>query len=134
MDNFNHKALGLKDEMPLVYTATSKHYFYFRMFISRFVLEKNAVPLNPFMIFDYFLLDTLDRDKVRAANNNLVRRADEIWVFGPVSDGILAEILLAKEAGKPIKYFKIINSREIAEINKAEAEMETDVKEYKNKL
>jgi len=37
--------------MKLIYTAISKQLFYFRMHISKFVLEKNAIPLNPFMLF-----------------------------------------------------------------------------------
>jgi len=64
--------------MKLVYTALSKRLFYFRMHISKFVLDKNCVPLNPFMLFEYFMLDTVERDKTREANNNLVKKADEL--------------------------------------------------------
>jgi hypothetical protein len=120
-------------DMKLVYTAISKHYFYFRQHISKFVLEKNCVPLNPFMIFEYFMLDTVDRDLVRNANNNLVKKADELWVFGPISDGILAEIKLAERLNKPVKYFKIIDSKKIKEISKDEVEFEV-LEKYKNKL
>jgi hypothetical protein len=42
------------------------------------VLEKGMVPLNPFMLFDYFLLDRIDRDLVRNANNSIVVRSDQI--------------------------------------------------------
>ena len=85
-ENFDHNALGLKSDKNLVYTAMSKHLFYARMFISKFVLEQNKVPLNPFMIFDYFMLDSVNRDFVVEGNNNLVKRADELWVFGPWRD------------------------------------------------
>ncbi len=104
---FSHQALELTKEKPLVYTAFSKHLFYYRMFISQFVLSQGGVPLNPFMIFDYFLLDTVDRDLVREANNNIVMKTDELWVFGTVSNGVLAEIQIAKKMKKPLKYFKI---------------------------
>jgi len=124
---------NIKD-MKLVYPAYSKHLFYFRMHISKFVLEQGCVPLNPFMIFQYFMLDTVDRDVVRNGNNNLVKRADEIWVFGPIADGVLAEIRLAKNIGKPIRYFKIVDSRDIAEISKDEAEFEDDLAKYKHEL
>src|ERR1700722_1523275 len=97
---FSHEALSLNGSKPLVYTAMSKHYFYFRMHISRYVLEQGKVPLNPFMLFDYFLLDSVERDLVRDANNSVVLRADQIWVFGPISNGVLAEILLARKANK----------------------------------
>jgi len=121
-------------DMKLVYPAHSKHYFYFRQHISKFILEKGGVPLNPFMIFEYFMLDTIDRDVVRNANNNLVRKSDEVWVFGSVSDGVLAEIILAKEQGKPVRYFKIYKSRQIAEILKEKVEFEGDLIKYKEKL
>ncbi len=84
----------------------SKYLFYFRESISKFVLEQNCVPLNPFLLFNYFLLDTVDRDKIRNANNNLVVISDELWVFGKISDGVLAEIKLTKEFGKTINILK----------------------------
>ncbi len=133
-ENFKHNALNLKENKNLVYTAMSKHLFYFRMFISKFVLEQHKVPLNPFMIFDYFLLDSINRDFVVEGNNNLVKRADELWVFGPISNGVLAEILIAKEAGKPIRYFKIEKPHKIIEIEKKEAEFEGEVKQFSNLL
>lgn len=107
MSLHSHPAHDLRQSKPLVYTAMSKRNFYYRMFISRFVLEQGAVPLNPFMNFDYFLLDAVERDVVREANNNLVMRADALWVFGDVSDGVAVEIALAKEMGKPVQYFVI---------------------------
>ena len=57
------------------------------MFISVFVLENGGVPLNPFMVFDYFLLDAVDRDLICEGNNNLVKHCNEIWVFGVGSNG-----------------------------------------------
>lgn len=134
-NEFEHKALGLVEDKSLVYTAISKHYFYYRMFISKYVIEQHKVPLNPFMIFDYFLLDSVDRDLVREANNNLVKRADELWIFGPVSDGVLAEVKIAKEKGKTVKYFKIYKSQKIVPVNSMdEVEMETDVKDLRHEL
>ena len=121
--------------MKLVFTAISKKLFYFRMHISKFVLEKNCIPLNPFMIFEYFMLDSVDRDKIREANNNLVKKSDELWVFGPISDGVLSEIKLAKETNKSINYFKVINSKDIKEISENEAEFEEGVENiFKTKL
>lgn len=110
--------------MKLVYPAFSKHLFYFRMHITKYVLENGGVPLNPFMIHEYFLLDTVDRDLIRASNNTLVERADELWVFGEISNGVMAEIELAKKDGKTIRYFEIIDSKNIREISEAEAKLE----------
>ena len=127
---FLHNALTLESDRPLIYTAMSKHYFYYRMFISKYVLEQGGVPLNPFMIFDYFLLDSIDRKLVVEGNNNLVKRADAIWVFGPVSDGVLAEIIIASARQKEIRYFEILKPHEIVPVSVDNVTMEDDVKEY----
>jgi len=135
MAEFTHKALRLQEKMPLIFTALSKKNAYFKMFVSKFVVEKGAVPLNPFMLFDYFLVDTVERDAVREANNSLVKRADEIWVFGQISDGVLAEIEIAQKDKKIIKYFKIVNSKTIEPIIfKKDLEFEKDVEEFKDKV
>ncbi|MBW2963345.1 hypothetical protein KY306_01050 [Candidatus Woesearchaeota archaeon] len=118
---------------PVIYTAISKHYFYFKMFISKFVLDRGYCPANPFMIFDYWLLDAVDRKEIIESNNNMVNRAEELWVFGPVSDGVLAEINIAKEKNKPVKYFKF-DSSTIKEIGKEEIEFEDEVKVFSNEI
>lgn len=130
--SFSHQALSLEGSKPLVYTAMSKHYFYYRMYISKYVLEQGKVPLNPFMLFDYFLLDSVDRNFVRDANNSIVIRADEIWVFGPISNGVLAEIILARKVNRPISYFKIEKPHQIIPISEEEIEMEEEVQQYKS--
>jgi len=128
MPEFEHQALNLNNiGRPLVYTALSKHLFYFKDHISKHVLDNGGVPLNPFMTFGYFMLDTVDRDVVREANNTLVARADQLWVYGAVSDGVLAEIIQAKEREKPIRYFGVVASREIVEYTKEDAPMEDEV-------
>jgi hypothetical protein len=126
---FNHEALKLGKKKKFVYTAMSKHLAYFKDHISQFVMRKGYVPLNPFAI-PYFMLDTLPRDVCREVNNNLVMGADEIWIFGKVSDGILAEMMIAKKAGKRIRYFTIIKSKQIKEISNNEAEFEDDAKHF----
>ncbi len=128
--SFSHEALSKEGKKPLVYTALSKHYFYFRMHISRYVLEKGNVPLNPFMLFDYFLLDSVDRDLVREANNSIVLRVDEIWVFGSISNGVLAEILLAKKHHKPICYFTVEKPHTIVPVSVERVTMEDEVREF----
>ncbi len=134
MTEFQHKSLELNKDKNLVYTAMSKYLAYFKEHISKFVLEQNCVPLNPFMIFKYFMLDTLERDTVRNANNTLVKKSDELWVFGSISDGVLAEIKLTKQMNKPIRYFKIIQNKEIKEISKDEVEFEEDLEKYSHEL
>ena len=99
----------LSEDKKLIYPAFSKRNFYWRMHISKFVLENDCVPVNPFMNFEYFLLDTVDRNLIRNGNKNIIKKCDEIWVFGEISDGVMKEIELAKELKKTVKYFDISN-------------------------
>ncbi|MBN2043089.1 MAG: hypothetical protein JW754_04770 [Candidatus Aenigmarchaeota archaeon] len=114
------------NEMRLVYTAMTKKLAFFKTHISRFVLEQGKVPLNPFMLFDYFLLDTVDRRKFYEANASMIKRSDEVWVFGPVSDGVAEEISLAKKEGKPVRFFEVTDSKEIREIDEKNVRYEED--------
>jgi hypothetical protein len=114
-----HPAQNLTTVKPIVYTATSWKYFAYRMFISKFVLEQGGVPLNPFMIFDYFMADIVDRDVTREANNNLVRIADEVWVFGSITDGVKVEIDHARAQGKSVRFFSISKPAVFTEVSEA---------------
>ena len=97
--------MDLREPRPIIFTAQSRRLFYCRMLICKYVLEEGAVPLNLFTQWDYFLCDLVERDLVRRGNNNMIRRADELWVFGPIADGVLAEIEYVMELGKPIRFF-----------------------------
>lgn len=108
-----HPRLRFKKEYPLVYSAYSKRNFYWQMHISQFCLQKKSIPLNPFMLFRYFLGDSVPRDTVYLANNNIVRISDEVWTFGEISDGVLAEVKLKKSQGQPVKYFKIAKTNPV---------------------
>jgi hypothetical protein len=121
-------------ESKLIFTAYSKYNFYFREHISKFVFETGNIPLNPFMSFEYFMLDTVPRDFVREANNTLVKKAEELWIFGQIADGVLSEIEIAKKDNKPIKYFEIINSKDISEISKEKVKFEKGLEKYKRRL
>ncbi len=112
------------DKKRVVFTAMSKHYFYYRMFISKFCLEQGVVPINSFMSFDYFMLDSVDHALVHTGNNNLIARSDELWVFGPISHGVLVEITWATKLNLPIKFFCIAKDLQIKEIEKEAIELE----------
>jgi len=117
------------DSVPVIFTAQSKVYFYCRDAVCEFVFSKGGVPVNPFRVFEYFLGDRVDRDLVRRGNNNLVRIVDELWVFGEViADGVLAEIFLARDLRKPIRFFTIHNkASEIREISARDVKFEQEV-------
>lgn len=97
--------MDILEPKKVIYTAQSRHLFYCRMLICKYVLENDGVPLNPFNVWGYFLYELVDRDLVRRGNNNIVRIVDETWVFGPIADGVLAEIDYTIRLGKPLKFF-----------------------------
>ena len=102
---------------PIVFAAFSKRNFFWRDHIVKFILQQERVPICAFVMFGYFLADTLPRDVLIGANNDLVRRADELWVFGEVSDGVKAEIDLARSLKRPIRFFAIDpHANEITEV------------------
>jgi hypothetical protein len=133
-NHFEHRALNLNEKQKVIFIAMSKHSFYFRRHAVKFILEQKCAPISQFGIFDYFVTDSVNRDLVRKANNNLVRISDELWVFGPVSDGVLAEIKIVRKMKKPIKYFKIVNNKEVEEISREEVKLEDDVKEFSDEF
>ncbi len=131
MKNFNHIAKNLQQEKKIVFTAQSCRNFHQRMLICKFVFEQGFVPVNPFNVFGYYLYELVDRDLVRNGNNNLLKRCDELWVFGEISDGVLAEIQMFKKLGRPIKFFDISGlPKEIKEISKEDVVFEDEIKEY----
>lgn len=95
------------EKKRIVYTAQSKYYYFAKMMIVKYVLKHDAIPLNPFNNWSYFMNDMVDRDLVVCANDNLVYISDAIWVFGPIADGVLKEIRLGKELGKNIRFFSV---------------------------
>ena len=116
-------------ELLVVYTAQSKLHFYCRDAICEFVFNQGAVPVNPFRLYEYFLGDRVDRDLIRQANNNLMRKCDELWVFGEtIADGVLFEILYAKKLKMPVKYYTVDSRVDfIKEVSVNELKFEEEV-------
>ena len=97
----------LRHPKRIVYVAMSNKSFYWRAHIQKFVLDSGMVPISPFMLFDYYLMHTVDKEVVRVAMNNLLARSDEVWVFGPMSLGVKVQVGIAKRMSKPVRYFDI---------------------------
>lgn len=112
-------------ERKVVFAAMSKRNFYMREHIIRFVLQKGYTPTCAFMMYSYFLLDTVDRKSLIAANNDLIRRSDELWVFGEISDGVKEEIILAEKLDMPIRYFaSSLLMNKFHKVNKSKVQVE----------
>ncbi|MFC1877732.1 hypothetical protein ACFL2E_10755 [Thermodesulfobacteriota bacterium] len=116
-------------QLVIIFTAQSKLHFYCRDAICEFVFNQGAVPVNPFRLYEYFLGDRVDRDRIRQANNNLIRKCDELWVFGEtIADGVLFEILYAKKLKMPVKYYTVDSRADlIKEISENELKFEEEV-------
>ncbi|MBP1631420.1 MAG: putative FAD-dependent dehydrogenase-like protein [Bacteroidetes bacterium] len=116
------------NKYPVAFTAQSKLYFYCRDAVCEYVFNKGFIPINPFRIFGYFLDDRVNRNIVRNGNNEMISRSDELWVFGPISDGVLFEIARCKQLGIPIRFFNIATKAcEIKEIDISELVFEPEV-------
>ncbi len=116
-------------ELPVVFTAQSKLHFYCRDAICEFVFNQGAVPVNPFRLYGYFLGDRVGRDLIRQANNNLIRKCDQLWVFGEIiADGVLFEILYAKKLRMPVKFYSVDSRADlIKEVSDNELTFEEEV-------
>lgn len=65
------------------------------------------MPLAPHIIFPQFLDDEKKSERKAGMDMGLqlLELCDELWVFGPrISEGMKAEIELARKLGKPTKY------------------------------
>lgn len=126
--------MNKKEKKCIVYTAQSKYYYFARMMIGKYVLEHEKVPLNPFSNWAYFMDDMVDRELVIRANNNLILLCDELWTFGPIADGVLAEIRFANSLGKNIRFFSAGKKYEdIREISVEDLEFEYEVLQENSK-
>jgi hypothetical protein len=97
----------IRHPKKLIYIAMSNRNFYWRMQVSKLVLDEGYVPLNPFMLFDYYLLHTVPKQLVREAINNLLARCDEVWVFGTMSLGVKVQVGIAKRLKKALRFYDI---------------------------
>jgi hypothetical protein len=74
----------------------------------RFVIQKGALPLAPHAIFTAFLDDTIPQERQlgMALGIELLKRLDELWVFGKrITEGMRAEIEVAEKRNIHIRYF-----------------------------
>lgn len=118
--------LDFTTKNKVVFAAMSKKNFFLREHVIRFVLNQGHTPTCAFMMFSYFLLDTVNRDALISANNDLIRRSDELWVFGDVSSGVKAEVGLAQQLGRTVRYYACgTNSGDFVEISPSQAKAET---------
>lgn len=74
----------------------------------RFAAKLGVLPFAPHAMFSGFLDDDIpeERQTGMALGLELLKRSDELWVFGEkISEGMDAEIKVAEELSIPIQYF-----------------------------
>lgn len=102
-----HPGALASSEMPVVFTAHSAESAYLREKVCQHAYQHGVVPVNPWMLNGYFLYGMVSKQEVRAANNTLLARCDELWVYGEVSDGVAVEIADAEARGQRVRYFSL---------------------------
>ena len=74
----------------------------------RYVIKEGYMPVAAHLLYPQMLDDNnpADRELGLAFGMALLDLCDEVWVFGPVSRGMTAEIEEAKRLKKPLRCFK----------------------------
>ena len=71
------------------------------------VKVRGAIPIAPHIYFTQFLNDNLPEERAfgTLAGLQLLSECDELWYFGEqISQGMVTEIIAAKEQGIPVRY------------------------------
>ena len=74
----------------------------------RFAFDKGYVPITPHIYYPLFLDESSPKERAAGIRYGLesMWQASEVWVFGEnISEGMRAEIDLAKDLKIPIRYF-----------------------------
>ena len=85
---------------------------------SRYVISRGFIPLAPHLLFTQFLDDTrpMERELGMQFGRILMARCSELWVFGErISDGMKAEIKVARWLNRPIRHFRNVDNLKEAE-------------------
>lgn len=83
----------------------------------RFALEQGQIPLAPHLLFPQFMNDDDPEERKLALFMAIVLlgKCRELWVFGDrITEGMKAEITVAKRRRQPIRYF----SEDLREVSK----------------
>ena len=77
----------------------------------RYVIEKGFMPVASHLLYPRILDDSdpAERELGLLFGLALLRDCDEVWVFGPVSAGMVGEMEEAKRLDKPVRYVKEVD-------------------------
>ncbi len=90
----------------VVAIGLSRKNFSHRIDVTRFVISQSAIPLYPGITRDWYNIET-KKAELKDSIEDFIKRADEFWVFGMLSEELQANVKLAKRLGKPVRYFEL---------------------------
>ena len=79
----------------------------YRFRAARFVQGKGYIPVYPTIMGDFFAIKE-DRRKAIENSTALVRKCEEVWIFGGVDAGMQDQLTFARKAGKKVRHFLIL--------------------------
>jgi len=103
-------------------------YFKYREWISKFVFDQGAIPINSLMVYGYYLYGMVNRDLIIEAYRTVVGKCDEVWVFGDISDGVKEAMIISKKRNIKLRYFDMSRYPQIFEINEDQIVWDEGVK------
>ncbi len=74
----------------------------------RFAVDSGSIPIAPHLFFPQFMDDSNEHERELSMFMNiaLMSKCAEVWVFGEhISKGMAAEIRIAEEKQRPVRYF-----------------------------
>ena len=71
----------------------------------RFVVSQGASPINPILNLTDVISEETERELALSIDLALLDRADEIWMFGPLTEGMVIELNEAAEQEILIRMF-----------------------------
>ena len=99
----------MKFENKLIYTSHNHNTKDMSEKIASFVLGKGYLPVDPFLVFPPFCLDSFKMTKFErlALDMKMLSRCDELWVFGAITYGVGKETEWWKKnrPSSEIRYF-----------------------------
>lgn len=84
----------------LLFSETDSRY---RFKAARFAAHNGFIPTYPKIVNDFFE----NVNTKNASREDLIRKADEIWIFGKLNASMQNQLVTAKQMNKAIKYFSV---------------------------
>lgn len=75
----------------------------------RMAIMRGFIPIAPHVFYTQMLNDDIEAERAAglAIGIELLKECEEIWVFGPVKGGMIAEVQKAKEIGIEVLYVPV---------------------------